>query len=217
MAVKRDVNTEPDDAFSAVFGDIDQSPLMRQSGEKAEPETEEREARDREDAAEIPDNGQDPEIFEDQGSEKAEDQEPEEAEVQEQEGFEDQEPEEAEGRDLEKDEVADAPAEESASLEVTEQDGAQTIAPSGDLKGEAAERLMAVLLESLEKDLAHHRLDLEKVGAMDAAGLSVLVYFAEALKSQGREQGLEIINANQDLLNLFSVGRLDKNFAVSLI
>ena len=73
---------------------------------------------------------------------------------------------------------------------------------------------MAVLLESLEKNLAHYRLDLGKVRQMDAPGLSVLVYCAETLKSRG--QGLDIINADDELSNLFRAGRLDKTYAVSL-
>jgi|GEM_PF-2655193 len=206
MAVKRNVNTEPDDAFSAVFGDIDQSPLMRQSGEETEAAAKESQTLDdKEDVAQILDNAQDLEGFGDL--------EPEEPEDQDLEGFEDQEPEESGDQGLEEAEAADAPQEETASMEVTEQDGGQTIVPPGDIKGEDAGKLMAVFLESLEKDLAHRRLDLEKVGDVDTSGLSVLIYFAQALKTQG--QSLEIVNVNQDLLNLFSAGRLDKNFAVS--
>ena len=217
MAVKRDVNTEPDDAFSAVFGDIDQSPLMRQSGKEAEASAKGHQADDGENAAEILDNAQDLEGFEDQGLERFEDQDPEEPEDLDLdlEGVEDLEPEEAEDQGLKENEAADAPPEETASMELAEQDGGQTIIPPGDIKGEAAGNLMAVLLESLEKDLAHYRLDMGKVETMDASGLSVLVCFAEMLKSQGRDQNLEIINVSQDLLNLFSAGRLDKTYGVS--
>jgi len=205
MGVKRKANTEPDDAFSAVFGDIDQSPIMRQSG----------------DAAETPDNARDLEMFEGREPEEPEDPALEMFENQGPEGFEDlepkeagdQEPEEPEDQGLEDDQAADVPAEETVSMEVTEQDNGRTIAPPGDLKGEAAGKLMAVLLESLEKDLAHYRLDLGKVREMDASGLSVLVCFAETLKSRG--QGLEIINVSQDLQNLFSASRLDKTYGFS--
>ena len=170
MGVKREVNTEPDDAFAAVFGDIDQSPVMRQSTEKAESDTE--------------------------GHETSE----------EGEAVRDRDPEQAVDDDVS--------VEDPVSIDVAEEDGGRTFVPPGDIKGEVAQGLMAAFLDSLERDLTHYRLDLDKVREMDVSGLSVLVYCAQALDSRGRS--LEIINANDDLSNLFRAGRLDKTYAVSL-
>lgn len=88
------------------------------------------------------------------------------------------------------------------------------ISPTGDITASSADRFRIILLEMLKQNITKYRFNLKEVNDIDSVSLSVLICFANMLNKQSNDGKLEIVNANQDLINLFLMTRLNKTFNI---
>jgi anti-anti-sigma regulatory factor len=198
MARKKKVETEPDDVFAEVLGDIDESPLLRRS-EPEEPES----AGSATDEAEA-------DMPETEAGAAAEDEEiewPDEDDPVWSEGEEMEAPESSGPEDAVIDSAADV-----EPVAVAEKDGVLVLAPSGDLVGEASEALRAAASRVLEEGRSAVRIDLSNAGDVDAAGLAVITALAVSLSEVGEAESLTV--AAGGLGEFLERIRLDRDFGV---
>lgn len=194
---KRAVDTEPDDAFAAVLGDINASPLM-QGMLQSQPENNAL-------PADIPDAeseeadplGLSPLAFpQSRPSETPPDSEDlKDPEAQ-------PEPEAEPGPELPEEEPTHA-AEQAGQDEEPESDRENGPAITATVDSEA---LRLALLASLEQDEIVVNLgDLEQ---LDATGLAVIIGFTDLMRESGREDSLVLEGAGEELERLFALCRL---------
>ena len=73
-----------------------------------------------------------------------------------------------------------------------------------------------MLLREMDAGRRRFRFDLGLVRDLDSVSLSVLVAFAQLLRTSGGGYGIEMANCSPDLLNLFRLTRLDQDFAIAM-
>lgn len=91
--------------------------------------------------------------------------------------------------------------------------GQAVIRPSGDITAAIAEEFRVKLNELYQRGIHQFLFNLEDVEDMDSVSLSVFVILAKILGD--KEKTLTIINANDDLRNLFRMTRLDKIYKIT--
>ena len=91
--------------------------------------------------------------------------------------------------------------------------GQAIIKPSGDITAAIAEDFRVKLNDLFQRGITKFFFDLEDVEDMDSVSLSVFVILAKILANKEKE--LKIINANDDLRNLFRMTRLDKIYEIA--
>lgn len=91
--------------------------------------------------------------------------------------------------------------------------GQAIIKPSGDITAAIAEEFRVKLNDLFQRGVTKFFFNLEEVEDMDSVSLSVFVILAKILAEKEKE--LKIINANDDLRNLFRMTRLDKIYEIA--
>ena len=94
--------------------------------------------------------------------------------------------------------------------------GTTVITPSGDLTAACADDFRQLLLREADAGHRRFRFDLANVRDLDSVSLSVLVAFAQLLRTGGGGYAIELVNCSTDLLNLFRLTRLDQDFAIAM-
>jgi anti-anti-sigma factor len=95
-------------------------------------------------------------------------------------------------------------------------DDVTVIAPTGDLTAACADDFRQLLLRESDAGKRRFRFDLGSVRDLDSVSLSVLVAFAQLLRSTGQSYTIELINCSPDLLNLFRLTRIDHDFTITM-
>jgi len=90
----------------------------------------------------------------------------------------------------------------------------QIIIPSGDLTAATADNFRIRLIEMLDKGHERYRFDFKHVSDIDSVSLSVLIIFARTLSSKEDQGGLEVVNMNPDLQELFHMTRMDRLYNI---
>ena len=85
----------------------------------------------------------------------------------------------------------------------------EIITPSNDNTAAVADEFRIFLLGLLDKGIIKFRFDLKYVDDIDSRSLSIFIVFSKMLKKINQNGVLEIINANNDLNNLFKMTGLD--------
>lgn len=91
--------------------------------------------------------------------------------------------------------------------------GWKVVQATGDITASSADKLRILLLDMLKQGHKQYRFDLNKINDIDSVSLSVFICFANMLK-QGDQTGLEVVNANKDIVNLFKMTRLDSIYKI---
>lgn len=97
---------------------------------------------------------------------------------------------------------------------VDDDDGCQVIHACADLTASVAEEFRLLLLRLVNAGHSRFRFDLEEVEDIDSVTLSVLFVLAKMLADRGCEAELEIVHANNSLLTLFRMTRLDRTYSI---
>jgi len=105
-------------------------------------------------------------------------------------------------------------ASESTQFHVEEIKDWTVIHPSGDITAEDADNFRYVMHDCLDKGKTKFRFDLSQVNDVDSIGLSLFVIFSNLAKKKSPNIGLEMINANQDINNLFQITRLNRIYKI---
>jgi len=105
-------------------------------------------------------------------------------------------------------------ASESTQFHVKEMDGWTVVQPSGDITAEESDNFRYVMHACLEQGKTKFRFDLSCVNDVDSVGLSLFVIFSNMAQKQFSNIDLEIVNANQDIVNLFQMTRLNRIYEI---
>ena len=92
-------------------------------------------------------------------------------------------------------------------------DGSVTIEPGGDLVTALLPDLRARLHDTVETGARRLTIDLGGVRMVDSAGLGLLIATHNSLKRRGGE--LNVVQASEDILQLFKAVRLHRHFSIS--
>lgn len=103
---------------------------------------------------------------------------------------------------------------EETLYNVMKKDDWQIIIPSGDLTAATADTFRIRLIEMLDKGHSRYRFDFKHVTDIDSVSLSVLIIFARTLSPKEERGGLEVINMNPDLQELFHMTRMDRLYSI---
>lgn len=90
------------------------------------------------------------------------------------------------------------------------------VTPSGDLTATCADEFRQMLLREIDAGRRRYRFDLGLVRDLDSVSLSVLIAFAQLLRTSGGSYGIELVNCSPDLRNLFRLTRLEQDFAIAM-
>jgi len=85
----------------------------------------------------------------------------------------------------------------------------EIITASNDITAAVVDEFRIFLLGLLDKGIIKFRFDLKHVDDIDSRSLSIFIVFSKMLKKKDQSGTLEIINANNDLINLFKMTGLD--------
>lgn len=90
-----------------------------------------------------------------------------------------------------------------------------TLTLEGDIVSNKAQEIKEVIAGAIDKDAQGIQLvlDLSKVSYVDSIGIGILIATHNSLKNKGGK--LKIINASDDIKNLFKTMRLDKHIEIS--
>lgn len=91
--------------------------------------------------------------------------------------------------------------------------GQALIKPSGDITAAVADEFREKLNQLFQEGITQFFFDLKDVEDLDSVSLSVFVILAKILANKDKE--LKIVNANDDLRNLFRMTRLDKIYEIA--
>lgn len=86
------------------------------------------------------------------------------------------------------------------------------IQPTGNITASSADELKKILMNLVESGHERYRFDFEKVGDIDSISLTVFVVFVKMLARRDMASEIEIVNANDNIVNLFGMTRLDKHY-----
>jgi anti-anti-sigma factor len=105
-------------------------------------------------------------------------------------------------------------ANETTQFHVEDINDVTVVQPSGDITSEDADPFRYVIHDCLEKGKTKFRFDLTHVNDIDSIGLSLFVIFSNLAQKKFSNIGFEIINANQDIINLFQMTRLNRIYTI---
>ena len=106
-------------------------------------------------------------------------------------------------------------AHESTQFLIKEIENWTVVQPTGDITAEEADNFRYVMHDCLDKGKTQFRFDLSHVHDVDSIGLSLFVIFSNQAQQRFSDIKLEIINANQDIINLFQMTRLNRIYELS--
>jgi len=101
-------------------------------------------------------------------------------------------------------------ANQTTQFHIHEEDQWTIVEPSGDITAEDAENFRLVTRDCLDQGTTRFRFDFTSVKDVDSIGLSLFVIFSNMARKQSKDIQLEIVNANQDIVNLFQMTRLNR-------
>ena len=217
MAKKPKVDTEPDDAFAAVLGEIDSSPLMRTPDGPASPASEKKTGKQRSKPKKTQNsptspNPKDTPRKKNRTSHPVQDKAPNQAPDQ---SMDQTAPETGAGQEN------DAA---SGVWSVRREDGCVVVSPplapademGEEPKAETPAQLHSLLLELLDKDTPCFRIDLTRTPHLDASSLAVLLSFATLLGQRREGRRLEIA-ARGDLAQFLCLCKVEETHPITLV
>ncbi|MEZ4525469.1 MAG: STAS domain-containing protein [Desulfobacterales bacterium] len=86
----------------------------------------------------------------------------------------------------------------------------ECIKPEGDMTAETSEELITVLSDLIRRQHCNIRFDLSNVRDIDVVSLHILVLFFQRMSKELPSAELEIIDADEDIRNLFRMTHLDR-------
>lgn len=89
------------------------------------------------------------------------------------------------------------------------------IKPEQDIAASMAEELKGKLLKMVDEGQKKLNIDLAKVKTIDSVGLKVIISAHNTLKNIGGK--LKLINASEDIVNLFKTMKLDQCFVIKMV
>lgn len=104
--------------------------------------------------------------------------------------------------------------EQETQFIVDEENEIQIIRPSGNLTATVANKFRMLLNDLVDQDCTKYQFDLAEVEDLDSVSLSTLIVFSKMLSRKKEAICLEIINAGEDLVNLFKMMRLDNTYKI---
>jgi len=105
-------------------------------------------------------------------------------------------------------------ASQTTQFHVKDVDEWTIVEPSGDITAEEADNFRYVTRDCLERGKTRFRFDFSCVNDVDSIGLSLFVIFSNMAKKKSSQIQLEIVNANQDIVNLFQMTRLNRIYEI---
>jgi anti-anti-sigma factor len=99
-------------------------------------------------------------------------------------------------------------------FETDEEDGVQCITPTGDLSSSVAEPFRSLLVSCLDEGRTRFRFDLSHVSDIDSVALSIFVIFANMVAKRDEDNLLEVVNASEDIREMFHLTRLSRVYSV---
>ncbi len=222
MTKRPKVDTEPDDAFAAVLGEIDSSPLMRtpdvpvsekkidpprSKAKKTQKPKRTEDQSQKKSLSPQPDRDTAPDKAQDEAPSKAPDQAP------------DRVPDEA----LQENRASEAGKEpQTTSKEWTtrRESGCMVVSPplslAEEIGDEAPAQLRALLLALVDKDTPCVRIDLTAIPHLDASSLAVLLSFASLLEQREGSERLEIA-ARDGLAQFLCLCKVEETHPITLV
>ncbi|MCF6268246.1 MAG: ATP-binding protein [Melioribacteraceae bacterium] len=98
---------------------------------------------------------------------------------------------------------------------VSNENGALTITPSGNITSSVADNFRVILLESLDENNENIVFNFEKVEDLDSISLSLLITFAKMFNRKFPNVVIKVISANNDIKNLFKLTRINKFYNIT--
>lgn len=95
---------------------------------------------------------------------------------------------------------------------VRNSDGKAEVRPNGDVVASSADELRTELKKLVGDGTSEVTLDMTGVGVVDSIGLGLLISTHNSLAKAGGN--LCVVNASQDIQELFRIMRLDRHFTV---
>ena len=89
------------------------------------------------------------------------------------------------------------------------------IKPEQDIVASMAEEFKEKLLKLVDEGQKKLNIDLTKVKTIDSVGLRVIIAAHNTLKNVGGK--LKLINASEDIVNLFRTMKLDQHFEIKMV
>ena len=99
-------------------------------------------------------------------------------------------------------------------FETIEEDGLIRITPTSDLSSSVAETFRALLVGLLDQGQTRFRFDLAHVVNVDSVALSIFVVFANMVGKKEKDPVLEVVNASDDIRDMFHLTRLSRIYSV---
>ncbi len=90
----------------------------------------------------------------------------------------------------------------------------EIIAAGGDMTAETSEELIAVLSDLIRRQCVSIRFDLSQVRDIDLVSFHILVLFSQRMCKEIPSADLEIIDADDNIRNLFRMTHLDRVFRI---
>ncbi len=95
---------------------------------------------------------------------------------------------------------------------ITESPDGLVVRPSGPLSAATIPELKGQLMDRVAEGHDRFRFDFERVTEIDSISLTLFVVLIKTLEQAGRKAVLEIVNADENIANLFRMTRLDRHY-----
>lgn len=99
-------------------------------------------------------------------------------------------------------------------FDITEENGWKIIQPTGNITASIAGKFRKLLSDLVDEGYSRFRFDCKKVEDIDSISLSVFITLVKLLLKKGVEPQLELINASQEIANLFRMTGLNRNYLI---
>ena len=100
-------------------------------------------------------------------------------------------------------------------FDVSNDNGALTITPSGNITSSIADSFRKILLESLDENNENIIFNFKEVEDLDSISLSLLITFAKMFSRKFPDTHIKVVNANKDIKNLFTLTRINKFYNIT--
>lgn len=98
---------------------------------------------------------------------------------------------------------------------VSNDNAALTITPSGNITSNVADNFRIILLESLDENNENIVFNFNEVEDLDSISLSLLITFAKMFNRKFPDIKIKVMNANDDIKNLFTLTRINKFYNIT--
>lgn len=107
-------------------------------------------------------------------------------------------------------------ARQETRFEVSDDPPKKVIRPVGNITAETAEGLRTLLLNLLNEGHSRFCFDFSHVEDIDSIALSIFVIFSNMVSEKFPDEKPELLNAHEDIVNLFRMTRLDQKYLISV-